>query len=79
MSNYIHCPRNSVKPVSNGEQIADSNLCDFCWYEYCFCWSEYCMSEWYEIQTQHDQQNGNKAHKKLGDRQSQYPKNSPNL
>ncbi|WP_413174996.1 hypothetical protein [Anabaena azotica] len=71
MSSYIHCPRNSVTPHRNSdvssEQIPDSSLCDFCWYEYCFCWSEYCMNEWYEMQTQHDHQ---KLHKKPGDRQS---------
>ncbi|MFM2063268.1 MAG: hypothetical protein RLZZ507_2938 [Cyanobacteriota bacterium] len=69
MSNYIHCPRNSVTPHSNSEQIADTELCDFCWYEYCFCWSEYCMDEWYEIQTQHKNQ---QLQEKTGDLQSQY-------
>lgn len=70
MSNYLHCPRNSVKPLFNRDEIIGLKLCDFCWHEYCFCWSDYCMTEWYEIQTQNNQQNGKKIHKKSGDRQS---------
>jgi hypothetical protein len=54
MSSYIHCPRNSVTPHLSSDQIPDSSLCDFCWYEYCFCWFQYCLNEWYEMQTQHD-------------------------
>lgn len=69
MSNYIHCPRNSVTPHSKSVPIIEkAKLCDFCWSEYCFCWSEYCMNEWYEMQTQHDHQ---KVNKKLGNRQPQ--------
>jgi hypothetical protein len=68
MSSYIHCPRNSVTPHLTGAQIPDSRVCDFCWYEYCFCWSQYCLNEWYEMQTQHYQQN---LRNKPGNRQSQ--------
>lgn len=68
MSNYIHCPRNQVTPHLYPEQIQEKNLCDFCWNEYCFCWSEYFMSEWYKMQTKHDQQNN---HKPSGDRSSE--------
>jgi hypothetical protein len=71
MSNHLHCPRNSVTPHLHNEEIQEMHLCDFCWYEYCFCWSEYCMNEWYEIQKQHDQQNGNRHHQKSSDRRSQ--------
>ncbi|WP_144052406.1 hypothetical protein [Anabaena sp. PCC 7108] len=68
MSNYIHCPQNRVTPLSNSQQIPESKLCDFCWYEYCFCWSQYCLNEWYEMQTQHNPQ---QFQEKPGDRQSQ--------